>query len=261
MGHVGHNTMILDLSVIEPPYQDESILFGREPALGSVAVGVVTAARGVPGDFPALLERSPWVVPCIAMAPDVVTPATLQSIWSVPGQPAFLVTPQSTNRLDPATILAAVRHRPPPPASFVVAYVVRRTGSVVLGQTLDEIWNPAQPPVRSAERTVRHRFRRLGEYTRHDWQRIWRLIRAKTEGADLGVDQRARLVGTESRTLRTWIRRYLGTSMKGFCVTAGWEWVIEAALRSGRFVRAGGPDVSWSSAAAAISAPRAALHR
>ena len=226
---------MLELSIMEPPYQDAGPLIGRDPTLGAVAVGRINASRGMGPELAQLLEQAPWTIPCVVLAPASVTPSTLQSVWGLPGQPAFVVLPTPTDRLPGAVVIAAIGARPIPPASLLISYVVRRTHSVLLGQTLEAVWSPDWPHQGTAERTIRHRFHRLGSHGPHDWIRIHRLIRAKTEGRNMTMEQRAQLVGTEARTLRSWVARYLGVSMKTFRATAGWEWILELALRRGGF--------------------------
>ncbi|MBL8986426.1 MAG: hypothetical protein JNJ80_09150 [Gemmatimonadetes bacterium] len=226
----------LELSLLEPPYHDVAPLVGRPPALGAIAVARADGPRGFSTEMATLLDRAPWTVPCVVLRPSSVTPSVLQRVWELPGQPAFVVVTQPGDRLLPAGILTAIANRPAPLTPLLVAYVVRRTGSVILGQSLDQIWAARdRSNDTTAERTIRYRLRRLGKYGRYDWIRIRRLIRAKVEGRNLTVEQRAQLVGTEARTLRGWIARYLGTTMKNFRAMAGWEWILETALRRGGF--------------------------
>jgi hypothetical protein len=231
--------MSLDLTLLEPPYRDPAPIIGRLPVLGAVAVARVDGPRGLTPRLAELIEVAPWTVPCVVLRHGSVTSTVLQQVWELPAQPAFVIGGQGGEPVPPATVLAAVGNRPAPPPSLLVSYLVRRTGSVVLGQTLDHLWaGRARTGERTADRTIRYRLRRLGAYGRHDWGRIRGLVRAKVDGRTLNVEQRAHLVGTEARTLRAWIARYLGTTMKTFRTTAGWEWILESALRRGGFLRA-----------------------
>ncbi|MGE0438968.1 MAG: hypothetical protein AB7L66_01430 [Gemmatimonadales bacterium] len=223
-----------ELSVLEPPYRESYPPLGRPPAVGSIAIGRVLSQRGVTPTLSALLERAPWLVPSIVLAPALVSPVVLQGLWGLPGQPSFLVTARPAERIETAELVSAAAGRPAPPTPLLVAYVIRRTRSVVLGQTLDQAWGERKP-VATADRTVRHRLRRLGDYGRHDWLRIRKLIRARTEGPGLSVELLAQSVGTEARTFRGWVRRYLGTSVKTFQSLVGWEWILETALRRGSY--------------------------
>ena len=210
----------LELSVLEPPYVEAFPPTECRPALGAVAIGRIYSPRGFTPGLAPLLEQSPWVIPFVVVAPACLSPEVLQAMWGLPTQPAFLVTPRPTERTSSATVLEAIAARPVPPTSLIIAYVVRRTGSVVLGETLDQVWSGRRGGA-NADRTVRYRFRKHGDYGRHDWNRVRRLVAAKAEGSDLSVEQVARLLNTEARTVRGWVRRYVGTSMRAFLATAG----------------------------------------
>lgn len=219
---------------LEPPYRDFVGLIGQLPVLGAIALTRVDALHGLSPHLTELLERAPWTIPCIAIAPAAVSAAALQSIWALPVQPAVLIGLDASGRVTPAAATAAATNRPRPTVSQLVGYVVRRTNSIMLGQTLDQIWQPRTSfGGGNAERTLRYRLRRLGSHGSHDWLRIHRLVQTKTKGAGLGVEEQANLAGTEARTLRTWVARYLGMTLRTFRATIGWEWILELALRRG----------------------------
>jgi AraC-like DNA-binding protein len=235
------------VTILEPPYRDVVALIGRLPAPGSIAVIRIDGHHGLPPQVAELLERAPWTVPCIAIAPAAVSAAVLQSIWSLPVQPAVLMGLDALSRITPAAAAKAAASRPRPTAAQFVAYVVRRTNAVVLGQTLDQIWSPRDGRSGgNAERTVRYRLRRQGTYSRHDWIRIHCLLRAKIEAGAVTVEQLAQAVGTEPRTLRSWVARYLGMTMKAFRAMIGWEWILELALHRGGIHVESGATRPWS---------------
>lgn len=209
---------------------------GRPPALGAVAVLHLDGA-GAPPRIAETFEQSPWLVPCVVVTPATLSPSMLQVVWGLPSQPAFVIQSAPSARVAPALVLATVATRPTPTAPHLVAYVIGRTRSVALGQTLDVIWSPKTAGARrEADRTIRYRLGRLGPLGHHDWLRVHRLIRAKTEGWNLSVERQAQLVGTEARTLRSWAARYLGCSLKTFRLMAGWEWIVESVLRRGGYL-------------------------
>ncbi len=228
--------------ILEPPYRDFVGLIGQLPVLGAIVLTRLDGLYGLSPHLTELLERAPWTVPCIAIAPAAVSATALQSIWALPVQPGVLIGLDAAGKVTPADAIAAATSRPRPTVSQLVAYVVRRTNSIMLGQTLDQIW---QPRVAfgggNAERTVRYRLRRLGHYGSHDWIRIQRLVQAKTEGAGAKVEEQAHLAGTEARTLRSWVARYLGMTLRTFRSTIGWEWILELALRRGDIRLEGDP--------------------
>ena len=226
------------LSLLEPPYADPRPWIGKPPVPGAVAVVPADAIR----QFDRVAEcfnESPWVVPCVLLAPAMVSPALLQTVWALPCQPAFVILNGPASHVSAAVVLNAVASRPVPTVPHLVAQVVTRTESVSLGHTLAAIWSDqADRRAVDAERTVRYRLRREGGLSRHDWLRVRKLIQVKTGGWNSSVEEQAHLVGTAPRTLRAWVARYLGCSMRAFRMTAGWEWVIETVLRRGGFALA-----------------------
>ena len=56
----------------------------------------------------------------------------------------------------------------------------------------------------------------------------------------------AHMAVTEARTLRSWVARYLGMTMKTFRATIGWEWILELALGRGGVHVEHGATRPWS---------------
>jgi hypothetical protein len=224
------------VTIVQPPYRAE-VTAGVTPKFGAVAVARLGAAAEVLGPLHAVIEAAPWCAPFVVVTPGSVSPATLQAIWGLPGQPGFLVATHGFSDPAPQEIAAVIAARPRPTTSALVSYVVRRTHSVLLGQTLQQIWEPrGDPGPGNAERTLRYRLRRLGRFGRHDWIRVLRLIQTKTSGPVRSVERLAAIAGTEPRTLRTWTTRCLGVPLNVFRERVGWEWVLEAALRTAGLV-------------------------
>ena len=239
------------ISLLEPPYADPRPWIGRSAAPGAVAVVPADAIRQL-DRVGELFQASPWVVPCVLLAPALVSPPLLQTLWALPCQPAFVILNGPAAHVSAGMVLSAVAGRPVPTVPHLAAQVVTRTESVQLGQTLAAIWSD-EPDRRAAEaeRTVRYRLRREGRLSRHDWLRVRKLIQAKTGGWNASVERQAQLVGTEARTLRAWVARYLGCSMRTFRMTAGWEWIIETTLRRAGFALVGAaPEQSTRTASA-----------
>lgn len=217
------------VSLLQPPYRVESSA-SAVPQYGAIAVARLGVSIDVLKPLHDLLEEYPWCAPCVIVTPGSVSPDTLQAIWGLPGQPGFVVASRGFEHLSPVDIAKAVANRSEPTPPLLVSYVVRRTHSVALGQTLQQIWSPRQVGPLSAERTLRYRLRRMGSFGRLDWARVLKLIRIKADGDGATVERLASLAGTEPRTLRSWTGRCLGTSLRVFRETIGWEWILEAAL-------------------------------
>ncbi len=229
------------VTIIQPPYRVETTATVT-PRFGAIAVARLGAAAEVLGPLHDVIEAAPWCAPFVVVTPGSVSPETLQAIWGLPGQPGFVVATHGFREPTPSQIAETIGARPRPATSLLISYVVRRTHSVALGQTLQQIWSPQpeQGP-RHAERTLRYRLRRLGGFGRHDWIRVFRLLQAKTGDPVYSVERLAALAGTEPRTLRTWTTRCLGVPLRVFRERVGWEWVLEGALRTAGLVESGDP--------------------
>ncbi len=232
------------VSVIQPPYRVESTA-SAAPRFGAIAVARLAEGAEALAPLHDLIEAVPWCAPFVVVTPGSVSPETLHAIWGLPGQPGFVVAARGFRELTPPQIAATIAARPRPTAELLISYVVRRTRSVSLGQTLQQIWSPrAEPGPGHADRTLRYRLRRLGSFGRHDWIRVLRLIEIKTTDPGCTVERLAALAGTEPRTLRSWTQRCLGVPLRVFRERVGWEWVLEGALRTAGLVASDAADAA-----------------
>ena len=228
---------MLAVTLLEPPYRIEIAATG-DPRFGTIAVVRLNAATDALDQLHAYLEAYPWCAACVVLNGAAVSVETLQAIWGLPGQPGFVIARRGEQDASPSTIAAAVANRPAPGVSLLVAYVIGRTFSAPLGQTLEQIWAPARrPSPLSAERTIRYRLRRSGRFGRMDWLRVLKLVRGKSRDLDLSVERFAQSLGTEPRTVRSWTDHCLGASLRDYRARLGWEWVMEASLRTAGLVR------------------------
>jgi hypothetical protein len=207
------------------------------PRFGAIAVARLGDGAEALAPLHELIEAAPWCAPFVVVTPGSVSPETLHAIWGLPGQPGFVVASRAVRDLTPSQIAATIAARPHPTTELLVSYVVRRVRSVSFGQTLRQIWSPRPDPGPGhADQTLRYRLRRLGTFGRHDWIRVLRLIQTKAADAGATVERLAAIAGTEPRTLRAWTQRCLGVSLRVFRERVGWEWVLEAALRTAGLV-------------------------
>jgi hypothetical protein len=223
--------------LLAPPYQHDHAL-AEPPPLGSIAIAVADSARRVAEELEPFLFRAPWCIPCLVISDATAAPDVLAAIHRLPGQPAFIREPPSRTLL-PGLALAAARHRAPPTGAMLADYVARRTGCAALRSTLATLLAAAaEEPAASVVpvRTLRDRLRRLGPLTPRCWRTIGTLSRIAATASGSGVDGLAWRAGVCPRSLRSWSRRYLALSLREFRRYAGWEWVLEAALRKAGLV-------------------------
>jgi hypothetical protein len=221
------------LDLLEPPYREFKPLGRSKPKLGAIVVQTFTKPSRLAQPMVDLMERYPWVVPCLVVPPGTLTPALMHALWGLPIQPALVFPKDARDRPPESAVLQAVAGRPMPTVATRVAYVVRRTNLPSLGQTLAEIWGERSAPKGMAERTLRYRVRRMTRLKRHDWERVNRLITVKLSDRGATLEQLALKANTDTRAFKSWVERYLGIPIGLYRELTGWEWILEAALTQG----------------------------
>lgn len=230
---------MFDLRLLTPPYRRITWGSGEAPPLGAIAIAEASSVRRVTYELAPLVGRAPWCIPCLIVTAASAEPAVLSALHDVPGRPAFVSGPVADDLL-PALVLAAVRDRPAPSGLHLAEYAVRRTGRVefrpllagLLAAAAEDTGRPI--PVR----TLRDRLRRFGPLGPRCWRTLGTLCRVAATMGGSGLEVLAWRAGVSPRSLRSWIRRYLGASLQDFRLNAGWEWVLEAALRRAGYVDA-----------------------
>jgi hypothetical protein len=233
------------LRLFTPPYQRDAYqrddrVRDETPPLGTIVLSSADSAQRIASELEPFLSRAPWCIPCLAITDATAAPDVLAAIHGLPGQPVFIREPPNPELL-PTLALAAVRRRTPPAGRLLADYVARRIGWPALRSTLESLLSAAAEEPATSEvpvRTLRDRLRRLGPLTPRCWRTIGTLSRIAATASGSGVDTLAWRAGVCPRSLRTWSRRYLGLSLREFRVNAGWEWVVEAALRKAGYVEA-----------------------
>lgn len=231
-----------ELMVLAPPYRTVVPLHGAgvtELPLGCLVLAQGNTTIAALAELTALSHRAPWIVPSLAL------PAPDES-----AEPLLLVT-ELRDRLivlsaarggdDVAQLVAAVRRRPAPSPSMLARWVARRLSTRELEvplryqfeQSLDGIPADGARSVASYSRL----FSRYGRYTARDWRALARLsahvLSRTSEDGERSGDSRNRL---PFRTASHHAARYLGVRYHVTAERLGWEWVLEAALRVGRYV-------------------------
>ncbi|MDX2121599.1 MAG: hypothetical protein SF070_11165 [Gemmatimonadota bacterium] len=220
----------MTLLALEPP-------FAAFTPAGPFCVGLGTLlcadlSDGIPALARALSAHaiSPWA-PLVLRLPDHRVPArTLAEFEPVPGTWAFLY-PGDFEHLSPEQrVIAAVRHRLVPSDASIARWVELRLGlSPAGGLLLDCLHSGGRP---HPPRTLSRRLRALGPFEARDWRGLAELARIVAGvGHGLTLEAQAYLAGLDPRTLRRWLR--LATDLRWTEVSrrAGWEWLLESALR------------------------------
>ena len=234
-----------ELVALAPPYRAVVPLHsvdGAELSLGSVVLARGAATIAALAGLTALSHRAPWIVPSLAL------PAPQESL-----EPLLLVT-ELRDRLvvlspgrgddDVARVVAAVRRRRPPTPAMLARWVARRLSTRELESPLRHQFERSLGGGAAADgdRSVAsysRLFSRYGGYTARDWRALARLcalvIARTSEDGERHGDHGTHL---PFRTASHYTGRYLGVAYRVTAERLGWEWVLEAALRTGRYVHA-----------------------
>jgi hypothetical protein len=228
--------------VLPPPYRTllplESVRGADDLPLGSIAVGRGQTTIAVLAELTAVVLRWPWVVPCLAM------PAGQESL-----EPLLMLVTELRARLAIAReglgahgdefgpVLAAVRRRSFPAPQPFAEWVARRLGDRELQDPLCDQFRQVLegiPASGSASISTFSRiFARHGRYTARDWRAIARLCAHAAPGPERSERSTVTL---PLRTASHYTRKYLDVPYRLMAERLGWEWVVEAALRTGGYV-------------------------
>lgn len=220
------------LLILEPPYQMARRLHDVSPDLGSVALLDAVERRPSTSEVKAQLDVTPWCPLCILTGRESKMRGTRRLSRTC-------VVFGLSDEDQATTILRAVAARPRPTPSAMVEWLVKRTRLSMLSRTLSELFT--RPALRRNEvsflpYSMREQLRQLGDWGALEWQRAAVL-------ADLASDRSAlnRVVAADepgAAETRRWMHDLLGLSERSFHQRYGWEWVLEASLRSSGFFEA-----------------------
>src|SRR4029077_13205652 len=243
---------------LAPPYRTVTVLRsadGAELPLGSVVLASSDATVAGLAQLTAVSHRAPWAVPCLTL------PLEQESL-----KPQLLLVTELRDRLvmvrvagrkvaaEVGSLVAAVRRRPPPAPTMLARWVARRLSSreveAPLRQQFEEGLCGAPADDARSIASYSRLFSRYGRYTARDWRAVgtlWRAAARRDGGAlarlcahavcrisgDGGADGQGHL---PFRTASKYAARYLGVAYHVTAERLGWEWVLEAALRTAGYV-------------------------
>lgn len=231
-----------ELSVLAPPYRTLSSLRSL-PGVGDLPLGCVVVGRGdaalpVLADLTAAAYRWPWIIPCVAL-----------DVEHEPLEPLLMLVTELRDRLavakeavggrgiELAAVVVAVRKRESPAPRLLAEWIAKRLKRAELGAPLCSQFRQALEGVPASDgcsvSTFSRFFRRYGKYTARDWRALARLCVYAAAGPDCLASASVTL---SLRTARSYARQYLALPYQRFAECLGWEWVLEAGLRSGRYL-------------------------
>ncbi len=175
----------------------------------------------------------PWCPACLMVDDPTLPVVQTQQLLQGRRQVALLVGAPGRHP-DPARVREAVRRREPPRPATLSGYVVRRTGNRTVRQLLDLAFSETASidmPARSIQSRALAEF---GQWTAREWRALAWIIRTLDQGV-VPLDRAAWLAGLDPRSFEILALRMLGIPPVEAATLPGWEWKLEAALRSGGY--------------------------
>lgn len=224
--------------VSEPPYRSARLIGAEAPPVGTILI--------VAGDDPSasLLDcladqrAFPWCPACIACSELVREPHGVRALEPRPGLTA-LVPSHSGDVGDLAAMAAAaIRARPAPDPTTLAWYVESRVGVEGISRSLACCFDARARAAEACDSqramsrsTVARSIRKLGTPTPREWSALGELAAAPRPGHFKSLEALALAIELDPRTLRRRVTGLLGWDVRSYAETAGWEPVLERALR------------------------------
>jgi hypothetical protein len=242
------------IKILEPPYEQIELGGRSRPGMGAVLIAHLD--RGIPALAEAVLRQreAPWCPLVLVMSDWTVPAATLSAFEPVPGSFAPLYPTDYHHWPLPRRVLQAVERRPVPLLGTIAAGVERRLNRPGTASTLAPCFEDGCLHLRPA-RTLTRQVQSLGRLTVRDWRGLARLAQAVASrhgSMRRPLETLAYETGIDPRTARRWLRLATDLPWSRALDLAGWEWLLESALRRNGYIeeRRGGRPAGRAFAAA-----------
>jgi len=230
------------LVVLAPPYRNPTSLAtverGSDLPLGSLVLGDGDATIAVLADLTALSYHAPWAVPCLALpAHQQLLEPLLMLVTELRDRLVVVHRPAARQGDDWAHLARCVRRRALPTAAELARWVARRLRQreieVPLRHQFAEALQGTPADAGLSVASYSRLFAQYGTYTARDWRALGRLAAHAASGR---LGERGTYAPIALRTVCEYARKYLGVPYHLMAERLGWEWVLEAALRSAHYV-------------------------
>jgi len=237
VAHQFHNKLV----VLAPPYRASKPLHSLHAtdalSLGSVVVGRGDTTIAVLAELTATVYRWPWIVPCLAMTAKDESLQPLVMLVTELRDKLVVLKQGGGPRDEVSFVMAAVRKRASPTARVLAQWIARRLRRAELEDPLCTQFRQVTEGIpaisRASTATFSRLFARHGSYTARDWRVLAHLCMYVTAAATPGDDSQPSL---SLRNARHAAKKYLAVSHQVLTERLGWEWVLEAALRTGGYL-------------------------
>lgn len=224
--------------VSEPPYQSARLAGADAPRIGTILILTGDDPGTALIDCLAYQRAFPWCPACIACSELACEPQGVRALEPQPGITALV--PSHTGELgDLAAIAAAaIRARAAPDPVALAWYVERRIGVGGISSSLTYCFGARARSTHARETqwtvsrsTLARHIRALGALTPRQWSALGHLAAARPTRRCRSAEALALALELDPRTLRRRVTELLGWDVRRYGETAGWEPVLEQALR------------------------------
>jgi hypothetical protein len=234
----------VSLLILEPPYLRLLPSGFFRPPVGAALVADLSP--GIPALAEAVQEHrdAPWCPLVTCLADRRVPAECLSAFEPVPGVFAPLYPGDYPGHSAAERALRAIARRPPPQPTTIALWVEQRLARPGTASTLGACFGDGGDELRPP-RTLTRRVQALGSLEVRDWRGLARLVRILTTPLISGhgsLELAALSAGVDPRSLRRWLRLSTEMSWVEVVARAGWEWLVEMALRRFGYVER---EVTW----------------
>jgi hypothetical protein len=231
-----------DVVALLPPYGAAVPIASLRPGaglpLGTVVVGMSDTALASLAVLTELTHSSPWAIPCLALSTKQEWLEPLLVLVTELRDRLVVVDRGAGSYLDVRGIVGCVASRPLPTPSSLARWVAERLRDPDVQQPLRSQFEAALEsrgaPEDHSVTTYSRLFHSYGPYSPRNWRAIARLCWYAHAGA-AGTDEH-REGHLALRTAIKHTRKYLKLPYVALGERLGWEWILEAALRTARYV-------------------------
>ncbi|MFL5402028.1 MAG: hypothetical protein ACJ8BF_04350 [Gemmatimonadales bacterium] len=223
----------LGVYVLEHPYKVFRPSGTKVPELGAIVVCDVRAGQGAFEALLSLAELAPWCACCALLPTGMPMRELMEVLELLPARCSKLPIEPDTNPFDPDPVITAVAQRPSPSPFDIAEYIAQRIAWSAVIPILAACLGRHED-TRNSRSYLSRRLKALPPFTARDWAAVGHLV-ALRQATRWPAGRLAREHGLDPRTLRAWTSRYLALPWSTVQQLAGWEWIVEAALRRGGY--------------------------
>jgi hypothetical protein len=228
-----------DVSVVLPPYSHQVPLGRQTLVLGSILVADLRGGAEAVAQIVAAYQRAPWCPLCLVNDSQGISASLLWLLRRLPDWTAFCTAPTLSHGPSVDHVILAVKNRPSPTPIILATYVTQRVARPELSQALQACFRRAhrsESSVGPDRSWLSRRLRDFGPMTAKAWTAAAELLPV-LQSQSATVDRCAYDQGLDPRTVRSRLQHFRVGSLAEARGLVGWEWLMEAVLRAGGYVR------------------------